>query len=255
MKNELWKKRALIWNFALSDLKLRYRNSVLGFFWTVLEPLLMLAVLYFVFTSLFPSPIEQFGLYLLLGIIMWNMFARGTELGLNSFLARSGMLGQIYFPREVMAISSALTAFLMLIFELLVFGIFLIVFQFIPPITILLLPLVLILEFILTVGLNFSLSVLNVRFRDTQFIWRVILQAGFFLTPIIYSFQMLPEYIQNVLKISPMAQLVNIGHDLALYNKMPNEESILISILVVGTIFIVSYLVYKKYQKRIIEEL
>src|SRR5574337_565680 len=123
----LWQKRSLIYNFAITDLKIRYRNSILGFFWTVLEPLLLLGVLYLVFTNIFKSQIEHYGLYLLLGIIMWNTFTRGTEISLNSITSRTGIVTQIYFPREIPAISSTITAFLMMCFEFVVFGIFMVV--------------------------------------------------------------------------------------------------------------------------------
>ena len=196
---DVWKKRSLIYNFAISDLKIRYRNSVLGFFWTFLEPLLMLSVLYLVFTNIFKSQIEHFPLYLLLGIIIWNVFSRGTTIAINSILARGSILTQIYFPREIPSLSATVTAFFMLCFELIVFVIFMVVFQLIPSPTIVLLPFVLLLEFILVFGLSLPLSVLNVRFRDTQFIWAVILQVGFFSTPILYRSDILPEFAQRIL--------------------------------------------------------
>jgi len=252
---DIWKKRSLISNFAISDLKIRYRNSVLGFFWTFLEPLLMLGVLYLVFTNIFKFEIEHFPLYLLLGIIIWGMFARGTTIGINSMLARASILTQVYFPREITSLSATITAFLMLCFELIVFGIFMIVFQFTPSPTIVLLPFILLLEFILVFGLSLPLSVLNVRFRDTQFIWAVILQMGFFLTPIFYRFDMLPELAQRILYFSPMVQIVNMARDVTLYNTMPSIESIQITIATTLLIFAVGYAIFRKIQVRIIEEL
>lgn len=253
--HEIWQKKSLIYNFAISDLKIRYRNSVLGFFWTFLEPLLLLTVLYLVFTNLFKSQIEHFPLYILLGIILWNMFSRGTNIGLNGILARAGILTQVYLPREIPSISSAITSFLMLCFELIVFGIFMVIFQFTPPYTIIFLPLVLLLEFILVLGLSLPLSVLNVRYRDTQFIWAVILQVGFFLTPIFYKLDILPEYAQKMLYFSPMVQIVNMAHDLTLYNKIPSIEVIQVAIIMTLLTFGLSYVIFRKMEVRIMEEL
>lgn len=255
IKNDFWTKKSLIWDFAISDLKIRYRSSVLGFLWTILEPLLLLTVLYVVFTNVFRAEIELFPLYLLLGIIMWNMVVKGTQLGQNSISSRSGILSNVYIPREMLPISAGLTSLMMLTFELIIFGIFIAVFQFIPPYTIVLLPLVLILEFILVVGISFGLSVLNVRFKDTQFIWGIILTAGFFLTPIFYKMDMLPEKIQAVLIFNPMVQILNIARDLALYNKLPTIESIAIAVVMVSIIFAIGYGVFRKLSPRIIEEL
>lgn len=253
--HELWQKRSLIYNFAITDLKIRYRNSILGFFWTVLEPLLLLGVLYIVFTNIFKTQIDHYGLYLLLGIIMWNTFTRGTEISLNSITSRSPIVTQIYFPREILAISSTLTAFMMMCFEFIVFGIFMVVFRFIPPYTIILLPLVLLLEFLLVLGLSFPLSVLNVRYRDMQFIWKVVLQAGFFVTPIFYKIDILPEAIRKVLVFSPLTQIFNMAHDVTIFNKIPSVSSVEISIIMTLAIFIVGYSIFKKVQKRTMEDL
>ena len=255
MSLEIWKCRALIWNFAIYDLKIRYRNSILGFLWTILEPLLMLGVLYVIFTSIFPSKIEHFGLYLLLGIILWNNFSRGTESSLNSITSRSSIVKQIYFPREVLPISSSISSLIMLMLELVVLAAFMIVLEFIPPITIIWLPLILILEFFLILGLSFPLSILNIRYKDIQFIWKIVVQVGFFATPIIYKLEMLPTELQSILKFSPMVQVVDISHDLALFNKLPSEESIIIGISSTLIILFLGYLIFRKLQRGIVEEL
>ena len=252
---ELLRRRSLIWSFAISDLKIRYRNSVLGFFWTLLEPLLLMGVLYIVFTHIFKSQIEHFGLYLLIGIIMWNMFSRGTEMAMNSVLAKGGLLTHIYFPMEIPAISSVITSSLMLFFEIIVFFIFMIIFQFVPPITIVFMPLVLALEILFVLGISLPLSVLNVRYRDVQFIWKVILQAGFFVTPVFYKLDVLPASIQGILKYSPMVQIITMAHNLSLYNMLPSLESSGITIFTTFIIFAIGYFIFHKCQKRVIEEL
>ena len=115
--DDLWQKRSLIINFAVSDLKIKYKNSILGFGWTFLEPLLLLTVLYFVFTNVFQSDIEHYPLFILLGLILYGMLQKGTDLGLNSLASKSGLLTQVYFPREIPAISATITVSLMLMFE------------------------------------------------------------------------------------------------------------------------------------------
>lgn len=254
-RHQVWAKRSLIWDFAVTDLKIRYRNSVLGFVWTFLEPLLLLSVLYVVFTNIFKSQIELFPLYLLLGLIMWNMLVRGTQLGLGSIQSRKGILSQIYIPHEIPALSSSLTSLIMLSFEMIVFGIFMAVFQFVPPSTFVIFPLILALEFILVIGLSLPLSLLNVKFRDTQFIWGVILQAGFFLTPIFYSIDILPENIRSIIIFSPIVQILNMAHDAVLYGVLPSNESITIAIGMTLLVFAVGYGIFKKMSARIIEEL
>ena len=177
IREEMWKAKGIIFNFAKSDLKIRYRNSVLGIFWSLIEPLLMLGVLFVVFSTMFKFEIPNFPIYLLVGIVCYNFFKNGTVFALNSLSNRSTLMTQIYFPRSIPAISSGITAAIMLILELAVLGIFIVVFQFVPPITILFLPLILALLFILVLGIALPLSVLNVKYKDTEFIWMVIVHA------------------------------------------------------------------------------
>jgi len=252
---EMWNRRSLIGLLAFNDVKLRYRNSVLGFLWSFLEPLLMLTVLYFVFTNIFKSDIENYPLYLLLGLIIWYMYSRATTMGLSSLTDRAGLLQKIHLRREIITISSCLTAFIMMGFEFGAFAVFVIVFQFIPPITIILLPLILLDLFILTVGISLVLSVLNVYFRDIRFIWQVIIQAGFFLSPIFYKLDIFPENIRAILSLSPFVHVLDISHELVLYGNLPPLDSVAYVISFTIAIFIVGYAVFRFKDKKLVEEL
>ena len=252
---EMWQMRGIISSFAISDIKIRYRNSILGVVWSFVEPLLLLGVLFFVFSTMFKFEIPNFPIYLLLGIVTWNFLKNGTNFALASLTNRSALIIQIYFPRSVPSISSCISASIMLIFELAVLGIFMAIFQFIPPITIVFLPLILFLEFILILGIALPLSVLNVKLKDVEFIWGVIITAGFFLTPIFYQFDMLPESVQNILQFSPMVQILTMAHHVTLYGTLPSLNSIL---YVIASVFVISgigYGVFRKLQSRIVEEM
>ena len=255
IREEMWTNRAILFNFAISDLKVRYRNSILGVLWSIIEPLLMLSVLYFVFSTMFKFDIPNFPIYLLLGIIIYNCFKNGTSFALNSLTNRSALITQIYFPRSIPAISSAIIASIMLAIEVGILLIFMIAFQFVPPITILLLPLVLGLQFMFVVGVCLPLSVLNVKFKDTEFIWNVVVHAGFFLTPIFYQFDMLPEFVQNILQFSPMVQILTMAHHVVLYGLLPPINSILYAVGSISVLTIIGYLIFRKYQAQMVEEM
>lgn len=251
----IWTHRSLIILFAFNDVKLRYRNSVLGFLWSFLEPLLMLAVLYYVFTNVIQSNIENYPLYLLLGLIIWYMFQRATSMGLSSLIDRSGIISKVYFRRELIVISSCLTAFIMMGFEFVAFVIFLIVFQFIPPPTIIYFPLLLIDLFILSLGVSLLLSVATVYFRDIRFIWQILLQAGFFLTPIIYRLDIFPISVQKVLQLNPLVPMIDTAHNLVLYNTLPTVNATLYIIASTAIILIIGYFVFRSKDKEIVEML
>ena len=108
---------------------------------------------------------------------------------------------------------------------------------------------------ILIMGLALPLSVLNAKFKDVEFIWGVVLQAGFFLTPIIYQFDMIPEPVRNILQFSPMVQIVTMAHHVTLYGELPSVNSMLYAIFSISIITIVGYLTFRKFQARVVEEL
>lgn len=255
IREEMWKTKGILFNFAISDLKIRYRNSALGVLWSVIEPLLLLGVLFFVFSTMFKFEIENFPIYLLSGIITWNFFKNGTSIALSSLTNRSALITQIYFPRSIPALSAGVTASIMLLTELAVLGIFMVVLGFIPPLTIVYLLPVLLLTFFLVVGVSLPLSVLNVKYKDVEFIWGVILQAGFFLTPIFYQFNMLPESVRNILQLNPMVQIVTMVHHVVLYGTLPTINSILYSITSISIVVILGYLIFRKLQAKIVEEI
>jgi ABC-type polysaccharide/polyol phosphate export permease len=174
---------------------------------------------------------------------------------LSSLSNRSALITQIYFPRSIPGISSAITAAIMLAIEVGILAVFMIALDFVPPITILLLPLVLALEFIFVVGVCLPLSVLNVKFKDTEFIWGVVLSAGFFLTPIFYQFDMLPEYMQSILQFSPMVQILTMAHHVVLYGILPSVNTVLYAVGSISVVTAIGYLIFRKYQAKVVEEM
>jgi len=253
--NEIWDSRSLIQLFVISDIKKRYRNTVLGFFWSLIEPLLLLTVLFLVFSYLMKSPIENYPLYLLSGIVMWRMFSNGTNMGLQSFHQKSPILKRIYLKKELLPISSSLTALVIGIFEFSVFFIFIAIMQFIPPVTIFLLVPIFLLEFILILGISFFLSVTNVFLKDVQHIWSVVLTAGFFASPILYQIDSLPENIRTILYINPMTPILDMAHGVVLYGVLPVLSDLLFSIFYTMGILIFGILIFNKLKNKAIEEL
>lgn len=250
---EVWQRRSLVMLFAFNEVKLRYRNSVLGFLWTFLEPLLMLSVLYFVFTNIFKNTIDNYPLYLLLGLITWYMFSRATSGGLTSLLDKSAILQKTYFRREIVVISSCLSAFIMMCFEFAAFAVFVVAFQFKVPAAVIFEPLIMVDLFILSLGISLILSVLNVYFRDIKFIWQVVMQAGFFLTPIFYKIDIFPENIRWLLNLNPIVPILDISRDFVLYGTLPHLNSTIYLIGVTAIIFVIGYTFFKVKQKHIVE--
>ena len=197
----------------VTDFKLRYQDSLLGYAWSILKPLFLFLILYIVFEKFLRlgRDIENFPIYLLLGIVLWNFFAEATQQGLQSIVSRGDLLRKINFPKYIIVISGTISSLINLVLNLVVVGIFMI-FSDVSLSWQALLVIPLIVElYVFALGIAFFLSALNVRFRDTGYIWEIFMQALFYATPVIYPLQMVykqwPE-AAGLLLFNPVSQII-----------------------------------------------
>lgn len=240
---------------AWTDFKLRYQGSVLGYLWTLVKPLMLFGVLYIVFSTLMRSPVEHYQIYLLLGIILWNFFVEGTQFGLTSLLNKANLISKIYFPRILIIIASSVSAFITFALNFLVFVFFLII-NHIPFVwSMLFFPVYLIELYLIVLGVSLVLSVLYVRFRDLNHIWEIILQIGFYFTPIFYTLSIVPEQYHRFLFLNPVMRVIHYSRAVFLDGQIPSlwYNSVLF-VISIG-IFLVGLLVFRKYNKNLIEHI
>ncbi|MDD4248236.1 MAG: ABC transporter permease [Methanosarcina sp.] len=252
---ELYGYRNLIWQLAWSEFKLRYKNSILGYFWSLLEPLLMLLVLYVVFSNLMRVQVDYYQLFLLLGIILWGFFSRATTIGMFSIVGKPSMVKKIYFPRDIFVISSCITALLMSIFESLIFIMFMVFFRVPISINLVYVPLILSFLFIISLGFSLILSALNVFYRDVQFIWQVLLQIGYFGTPILYTIDIFPKYLQKFVLLNPIARILISARDTIIYSSPAKIEDLLFMFLSSIFFLLVGYIIFSRLEPRFAEEI
>jgi ABC-2 type transport system permease protein len=199
----------LLGAMVITDFKLRYQASLLGYLWTLLKPLAVFSILYLVFVKLLKFGITDYpGVYLLFGIIIWGFFAEATGLGLASLVARADLLRKISFPRYVIVLSVGTYALITFGLSMIVLAVFLVIAR--VPLTrnVVWLPLLFVELSALSMSMAFFLSALFVRFRDLSYIWEVILQAAFYATPIIYPLSRIPVTWARLLLLNPMAQII-----------------------------------------------
>ncbi len=252
---ERYNYRHLIWILAWVEFKQRYKNSVLGYLWSLLEPLLMLGILYLVFSNLMKNPVEYYPLFLLQGIIMWGFFTRTTTSSLLSIRFKPNLIKKVYFPRDIMVISGCTTALLMSFFESVVFIIFMAIFQIPLSLNIAYLPCIIFLFYIMTLGVALALASLNVYYQDVQYIWAFVLQIGFFATPVIYPLSVFPPYLLKVLSYNPLAQFLFLARDVTLYSKVPNTASFVFIFVVAFAILGIGYAIFNRLEPKFAEEL
>ncbi|WP_424357766.1 ABC transporter permease [Methanocella sp. MCL-LM] len=246
----------MIKKIALTDLKIRYKNSVLGFLWSLLQPLAMMVVLYIVFTNLFKNEaIDNYPLYLMIGLISWGFFEKATNFSLNSIVGKANLVKKIYFPREVLVISACLTALIMSLIEFGIIAMFILVNGIVPSWQIVLFPAVLFIEFILVLGISLAIASLNVRYRDVQWIWAVFLQVGFFLTPIMYSIRIFKDTtVANLISLNPMGVIMDLMRDVIIRNTIPSWLSILSISAFSLVVLAVGWIVFRQIDPTFAEE-
>ena len=250
---ELSRYRDLIIRLAWSDFKLRYKSSALGFVWSLLDPLLMLLVLYLVFTNLMRVQVEHYQLFLLLGIILWNFLDRGTSMSIGAIVGKPSLVQKVYFPRDILIISTCITALMMTLLEFIVFIIFMAIFHVLPGAAMFYFPVIFALEFVIIFGLSLALSAMNVYFRDVQFIWKLIIQIGFFATPVIYPLSVFPANLQKYVMLNPIARIFIMLRDCTLYRTVPTFTNLAYVAVCALIILLVGYLIFDRLEPKFAE--
>ncbi len=203
--------KALLSELVRTDFKLRYQGSILGYAWSLLRPLLIFAILYVVFIRFMRVDygVPHSAVYLLLGIVVWNFFYEMTVQSLGSIVGRSDLIRKIRIPRWIIVFSSSISALINLFLNLIVVAVFMVINHVEVMGSVLLLPLILLEVYLFALGLSLFLSAAFVKFRDVGYIWEVILQAGFYLTPILYPLAQLPNAtLQKIVLLNPMGQAI-----------------------------------------------
>lgn len=262
---DLYRYRNAIVQLTLRELKARYKNTVLGFFWSLLNPIGMMLVFTAVFTVFLPNnQLEKYPLFVLCGLLPWNFLSAGVMTGVSSVTANASLVTKVYFPREVLPIATVLANLVNFLLSLLVLFAFLIVFQSHISPWIWLLPVVIILHTAFILGLSLILSTLNVFYRDTLMVLDVVMLAWFFLTPVVYALEMLPKQhtilgvtidVQRWMYIlNPMASIIGTYRDLLYWGYRTDLDFFVRTALTAFAILWFGYWFFRKYSHRFGEE-
>ena len=211
----VWNRRnkILLRELVVTDFKLRYQGSVLGYLWSILKPIFLFIILYIVFDKFLRlgRDIEHFPVYLLVGIVLWNFFTEATVQGLQSIVSRGDLIRKINFPKFIIVVSGTISAFINLIINTIVILVFCIINSVsISAEALLIIPLIVEL-YVFSLAVAFFLATLNVKYRDIGYLWEIFLQAAFYATPVIYPLQMVVKqmpWAASWLMLNPVAQVV-----------------------------------------------
>jgi lipopolysaccharide transport system permease protein len=248
------KYKELIYNLVVSELKNKYSSSVLGFAWSMLNPLLMTLVLYMVFQNIFRFTQKDLAFYILIGMTGWRFFANGTTIAMMSIVGKSNLVTKLYIPREILTLSSVLASLISSILEFIVL-IFILVFFGIVSVKILMFPLMYVFYLPIVYGVSLMLASLYVYFRDLNSIWEVLIQIGFFLSPIVYPMSTIPEKYKFYYMLNPITRLIEMYRDILLNDSFPKITDFALTFMFGVFLFILGSLLFRKLNRRFAEEI
>ncbi len=242
------KYKDLVLELTLREIKARYKQSFLGFFWVILNPFFQMVILAFVFSKIlrFNSLGVPYPIFLYAALLPWTFLANSLTSAMNVLTGNSSLIKQIYFPREILVLSTLLAKAFDFFLAFLVFVILMFFYKI--PFTpfVLFFFLIFLLQFLFVFGISLLLSAFNLFFRDVQYLFNLVLTLWFYVTPVIYSPEFFPEKWRFIFKLNPMAVFINAYRQVLLGGDFPKFSSLAIGFVVSLFIFVVSYKMFKK---------
>jgi lipopolysaccharide transport system permease protein len=247
--------RDVLWELVVRDMKLRYKRSLAGIVWTLLNPLAQLSVISFVFTVIFPLHLPNYISSTFMGIIAWNWFQASLYSVTGAIVDNRELIRRPHFPIMMLPIVTITTNLIHFILSLPVLMVLLLLQGIPPALAMIALPLVMALQYALTLGIGYLVATLNVKFRDTSYLLGVILLLGFFMTPIWYDFASVPAAYQPLYLLNPMVSLLRAYRAILIQGQWPDAVSLLAVGLLAAVLLVIGYRYFRKATYWFAEEL
>jgi len=253
---DIYAYRQMIYAFVRRELRGRYKGSVLGFFWTFLNPLLQLSVYSIVFSTIIKQGIDKYYLFLFVALIPWIFFSSSVIGGAASVIAEKDMVKKIYFPREVLPIAHVTTNFVnMLLCFIVIFAVVIVSRTPLNFLALLCLIPVWIVEYILALGMAFLASSVTVYFRDMEHILGIVMMAWQYLTPVLYSYEIVPDQYKLIFSLNPMTPIIGAYRTILYESKVPELATLLWALALGLIILTIGWFTFTKLKRRFAEEL
>ena len=250
----LFQYRELLKTNVQKEIRGKYKGSFLGVLWSFLNPLLMVLVYALVFPYIMRVKQDNYLVFLITGVIPWNFFTTCVTSGCNCVWINGGIIKKVYFPREILPISVVASGLINFLISCIIILIFVIGSGIMPTFNLLWLPVIAIIQALLTLGVLFILSAINVYVRDIEYLVGFILQLVFYATPILYNATMFPEKYRWILYLNPMTHIIDAYRSIFYYGLMPELKSLIFIGILSLCVFIVGYQIFRKLEKGFAEE-
>lgn len=249
--------KEMLKNNVRKELRARYKGSVLGFFWTFLNPLLQLVVYSVVFSTVMRVSVPNYSytVFLFVGLIPWTFLSASVQQSTTIITANSNLIKKIYFPRVILPLTITVTNLVNMLLTFII--VFAALFISKSPISIwyVYLPLIIIVESVFILALTLFLSSMTVYFRDLEHITGIVLMAWMYLSPVIYPAEYIPSSVFNIFKLNPMFFIIESYRDVLMFNRQPETFGFLYVLLLSALLLVVGYVVFDRLQRRFAEEI
>lgn len=253
---EIYKYRGLVWALTARHLASRYRRSTLGFLWSLLNPLFFMLIYTLVFKYYIRfQEVENYSVYLFCGMLPWIWLNSGLIEGSSAIVSSGHLITKSMFPPQILPLVTVLTNLIHYLLSLILLFLFMIVFKINFSWTLLLLPILIAVQFVIMYGLALMLSTLNVHYRDVQHLLGSIFSLLFFLCPIIYPAKVVPDRFRFTMDLNPFAQLIESYHNIIINGELPTTNAILVLSLTAILSILVGQKIFNFYRESLAEAL
>lgn len=234
------------------EIKQRYKQSILGYAWVIINPLIQMMVMAFVFSKLlrFEDLGVPYPIYLFAGLLAWNLFTSSLTASTSCLIANAGLLTKIYFPREIFILSSIIAKTVDFFLASTVFALLMIFFQIPITINVLWFFPIFIVQIIFTYALSLLMAAFNLFYRDIQYLLNLVLLVWMYLTPVLYPTEMFPQQYRWIFKLNPMAILINAYRQVILGGGLPNFKSLGVALTLSLGLYFIALKIFKSLEGR-----
>jgi len=251
---DILKWRELLWQMVGREVKARYKQSILGYFWVILNPLAQMLVMSFAFSIILRIPTNAtanipYSIFLFVALLPWNLFANSLSSAANSLVSSSSLITKVYFPRTILVIATIIAKIIDFLFASTILITYMIAYQIPITINILWVIPIFFIQQIFTLGLSLFFSAANLIYRDIQYLLSLITILWMYTTPVFYPADLVPEKFSIIFQLNPMAVIVNAYRQVILGGGQPNYLSLLIGLLVSITTLLIGFNYFKSREK------
>jgi lipopolysaccharide transport system permease protein len=240
--------RELLYTWTRRDFRVRYSQSILGAAWAVLQPLSLMLIYSLIFSVFIKVPTDNipYPVFAYTALLPWTFFSNSLSFAIPSLVTNMNLVSKIYFPREILPLSAILVSLVDFLIASIIFIVMLVVYRIQISWTMLLVPLVLIIQLLLMFGVSLIASAINVFYRDVRFVIPLLLQVWMYLSPIIYPVTLVPERFRAIYFLNPMAVIIDTYRRTILYNLMPDWSYLGLAAIISVLLTIIAYLYFKR---------